>query len=112
MLPVIRLSFKQVKVEKEIENSEALFNNLIETAQKIQHKLKSNIDEKLRKSQDQDQVMIQKLKEEVTALQRMHSQLEEHSKNEDYLQHLQVSQPILKSKTWNVRPCIFIVFEV
>lgn len=112
MLPVIRLSFKQVKVEKEIENSETLFNNLIETVQKIQSKLKSNIDEKLRKSWDQDQVMIQKLKEEVTALQRMHSQLEELSKNEDHLQLLQVSQPILKSKTWRVRPCKLILFEV
>lgn len=84
---------KQVKVEKEIENSETLFNDLIENIQAIQSKLKSNIDEKLRKSQDQDQQMIQKLREEVTALQRKHSQLEELSRNEDHLQHLQVSQP-------------------
>lgn len=105
-LPVKRLSFKQVKVEKEIEDSEKLFNELMGNVQQIQSKVKSNIDENLRKCREQDQVMIQKLEEEITSLQRKHSQLEELSQNDDHLQLLQVSGPnqtSVTSKTWTVR---------
>lgn len=41
-----------MKVEKEIEDSEKLFNELMENVQEIQSKLKSNIGQRLRKCLD------------------------------------------------------------
>jgi len=81
-----------VKTDKEIEDSEKLFNTLMDKVKEIHSKLKSNIEEKLRKSQERDQAMIRELHEEIVDLQRKHSQLEELSQNEDHLQLLQVCQ--------------------
>ena len=81
-----------MKTDKEIEDSEKLFNTLMDKVKEIHSKLKSNIEEKLRKSQERDQAMIRELHEEIVDLQRKHSQLEELSQNEDHLQLLQVCQ--------------------
>ncbi|MEQ2211916.1 hypothetical protein XENOCAPTIV_020376, partial [Xenoophorus captivus] len=80
---------KQVKVDKETDNAEKLFSNLMGRVQEIQSKLKSNIDEKLQKSNVKVQAIIQELEEEIAALQRKHVQLEELSQNEDPLKLLQ-----------------------
>lgn len=57
-----------------------------------QTKLKLNIEKKLRKSQDKDKVMVEELQDEISQLQRKHSELEELSHNDDHLHLLQVSQ--------------------
>ncbi|XP_047242409.1 E3 ubiquitin-protein ligase TRIM17-like [Girardinichthys multiradiatus] len=85
---------RQVKVDKETDNAEKLFSNLTGRVQEIQSKLKSNIDEKLQKSNVKVQAMIQELEEEIAALQRKHVQLEELSQNEDPLQLLQTLQTL------------------
>lgn len=61
--------------------------------QEMQTKIKSNIQEKLRKYQDKDKAMIQELEEEITHLQRKHSELEELSQSDDNLHLLQVIEP-------------------
>lgn len=60
--------------------------------QETQTKLKLNIEEKLRKSQDKDEAIIKELQEEIIQLQRKHSELEELSQSDDHLHLLQVSQ--------------------
>lgn len=57
-----------------------------------QTKLTSNIEKKLRKSQDKDKVMIEELQDEISQLQRKHSELEELSRSDDHFHLLQVSQ--------------------
>lgn len=60
--------------------------------QEAQTKLKLNIEAKLRKSQEKDGAMINKLQEEISQLQRTHSELEELSQSDDHLHLLQVSR--------------------
>lgn len=67
--------------------------------QQMQTKLKSNIEQKLKKSQEIDEAMIQELKDEITALQRKHSELEELSQRDDHLHLLLVSQHTYKTQT-------------
>lgn len=93
-----------VKTDQVITDSNNLFNNLINQVQEMQAKLKSNIQTKLRKSQDKDKAMIQELHEEITELQRKHSELEELSQNEDHLwllQTLKALSNIKTSKDWS-----------
>lgn len=82
----------QEKANKEIDDSDELYNALMKHVQDSHAKLKQNIQEKLRKSEDKDKEVIKELQEEITQLQMMHSKLEELSQSEDHLQLLQVSQ--------------------
>ncbi|KAM9335531.1 uncharacterized protein ABDE67_020520 [Symphorus nematophorus] len=82
------------KANKEIDDSNDLFNTLINHVQEAQTKLKRNIEEKLRKSQDKDKEMIEELQEEISQLQRMHSELEELSQSDDHLHLLQTLQAL------------------
>lgn len=61
--------------------------------QDMHTKLKLNIEEKLRKSQEKDEEVIQGLHEEIADLQRKQSELEELTQNDDHLQFLQVRRP-------------------
>lgn len=81
----------QVKADQEIEENNTLFSNLINQVEKMQAKLRSNIQIKLRKSQEKDEAVIQELHDEIAELQRKHSELDELSQNEDHLWLLQVS---------------------
>lgn len=81
----------QVKADQEIEENNTLFSNLINQVEKMQAKLQSNIQIKLRKSQEKDEAVIQELHDEIAELQRKHSELDELSQNEDHLWLLQVS---------------------
>uniref|UniRef100_A0A3P8RL16 Uncharacterized protein n=1 Tax=Amphiprion percula TaxID=161767 RepID=A0A3P8RL16_AMPPE len=97
-------AMRQEKTDQEIEKSDALFNLLMNAVGNMQTKLKSNINEKLRKSQEKDEVMIQELHEEIAELQRKHSELEELSQNEDHLQLLQTLQALSSfsdTKRWS-----------
>lgn len=68
--------------------------------QEMQTKLKSNIEQKLQKSQEKDEAMIQQLNEEITELQRKHSELEELSQSDDHLHLLLVSQHTYEPRTF------------
>lgn len=81
----------QVKADQEIEENNTLFSNLINQVEEMQAKLRSNIQIKLRKSQEKDEAVIQELHDEIAELQRKHSELDELSQNEDHLWLLQVS---------------------
>lgn len=81
----------QVKADQEIEENNTLFSNLINQVEEMQAKLRSNIQIKLRKSQEKDKAVIQELHDEIAELQRKHSELDELSQNEDHLWLLQVS---------------------
>lgn len=81
----------QVKADQEIEESNTLFSNLINQVEEMQAKLRSNIQIKLRKSQEKDEAVIQELHDEIAELQSKHSELDELSQNEDHLWLLQVS---------------------
>ncbi|XP_039997049.1 E3 ubiquitin-protein ligase TRIM39-like [Xiphias gladius] len=90
--------------QKEFDGSDKLFNTLMSQVQEMQTKLKSNIEAKLRKSQDKGEAMIQELHEEITELQRKHSDLEELSQNDDHLQllqTLQVLRTMSDTKDWS-----------
>lgn len=76
----------------EIDDSVTLFNTLMSQVQEMQTKLKSNIEQKLIKSENKDIEMIQKLKKEIAELQRKQSELEELTQSDDHLQLLLVSQ--------------------
>lgn len=60
--------------------------------QQMQTKLQSSIELKLQKYQAIDKAMIQELKDEITNLERKHSELEELSQSDDHLRLLLVSQ--------------------
>ncbi|CAG5929262.1 unnamed protein product [Menidia menidia] len=79
----------KVTTQKEIEDCEKLFDTLMDKVKEIHSKVKSNIDEKLRKYQERDQAMIQVLRGEIVELQKKQSHLEELSKNEDHLKLIQ-----------------------
>lgn len=81
----------QVKADQEIEENNTLFSNLINQVEEMQAKLRSNIQIKLRKSQEKDEAVIQEVHDEIAELQRKHSELDELSQNEDHLWLLQVS---------------------
>ncbi|XP_042368538.1 E3 ubiquitin-protein ligase TRIM39-like [Plectropomus leopardus] len=82
------------KANKEIADGDKLFNTLMNHIQVAQSKVKLNIENKLQKSQEKDKAMIEELQEEVAQLQRKHSELEELSKSDDYLQLLQTLQAL------------------
>lgn len=86
------LFFSQEKANQEIDDGDRLFDALMNHVKDAQTKLKLNIEEKLRKSQDKDKVMIEELQDEISQLQRKHSELEELSHSDDHLQLLQVRQ--------------------
>nr|XP_020442490.1 E3 ubiquitin-protein ligase TRIM39-like [Monopterus albus] len=92
------------KTMKEIDDSDKLFKNLMSQVQVMQMKLKSNIEDKLRKSEEQCKAKVQELQEEVLALQRKHSELEELSRTDDHLQLLRTLQDlssISDTKDWS-----------
>ncbi|XP_070786289.1 E3 ubiquitin-protein ligase TRIM39-like [Enoplosus armatus] len=92
------------KTNKEINDSDELFNTLMNHVRVTQTKLKSNIEEKLRKSQDKDEAMIEELQEEIIQLQRKHSELEELSQSDDHLHLLQTFHAlstISGTKNWS-----------
>lgn len=84
------ICFFQEKAKQEIADSEILFNTLIERVQEAKTNLTTNILEKLRKSREKDDAMIEKIQEEIAKLQRRHSELEELSQSKDPFQLLQV----------------------
>ncbi|XP_030018106.1 E3 ubiquitin-protein ligase TRIM17-like [Sphaeramia orbicularis] len=91
------------KANKEISDSEALFNRLMSQIRDIQAQVKLYIEQKLRKSQENDGATIKELQEEITELQRKHSELEELLESDDYL-HLLQTLPALNSsdtKDWS-----------
>uniref|UniRef100_UPI0037E7031A E3 ubiquitin-protein ligase TRIM39-like n=1 Tax=Semicossyphus pulcher TaxID=241346 RepID=UPI0037E7031A len=92
------------KANKEIDDSDKLFNALMNRVHKSQTTLKLNIQEKLRKSQEKDNAMIVELREEITQLQRKHSELEELSQSYDHLHLLQTLQTLSNisgTKNWS-----------
>ncbi|XP_060922573.1 E3 ubiquitin-protein ligase TRIM17-like [Limanda limanda] len=95
------------KAHKEMDRGDQLFSALISQVQSLQTKLKSNIEAKLTKSQEKDKAVIQDLHEEISELQRRHSELEELSQEDDSLQLLQTLQAlsnVLDMKNWsNIR---------
>ncbi|XP_047461457.1 E3 ubiquitin-protein ligase TRIM39-like [Mugil cephalus] len=89
--------FSEIHREKaniEIESSNVFFNTLINHVQVMQTKLQSNIQEKLRKSQNKDEAVIRELRDEIAELQRRHAELEMLSQHEDHLQLLQTLQAL------------------
>lgn len=58
----------QVKADQEIEENNTLFSNLINQVEEMQAKLRSNIQIKLRKSQEKDEAVIQELHDEIAEL--------------------------------------------
>lgn len=56
----------------------------------MQEKLKKNIEQKLRKSQDKDKAIVDGLRDEFDQLEKKLSELEDLSQSEDPLQILQV----------------------
>ncbi|XP_039677715.1 E3 ubiquitin-protein ligase TRIM38-like isoform X2 [Perca fluviatilis] len=92
------------KANKEVDNSDKLFNTLMNHVQVAHTKLKSNIDEKVQKSQEKDKVMIEELQEEIAQLQRKNCELEELSQSDDHLhllQTLQALSTISDAKDWS-----------
>ncbi|XP_074479207.1 E3 ubiquitin-protein ligase TRIM39-like [Sebastes fasciatus] len=92
------------KANQEIDDSETLFNTLMDHVRVAHTKLKSNIDKKLRKSQEKDEAMIEELQEEIARLERKHSELEELSQTDDHLlllQTLQALRTISDTKDWS-----------
>lgn len=75
-----------------MDDSDQLFNALVNRVQDAHASLRRNIEEKLRKSQDKDRAMIEELQGEITQLQRKQSELEELSRSDDHLHLLQASQ--------------------
>ncbi|XP_036002857.1 E3 ubiquitin-protein ligase TRIM47-like [Fundulus heteroclitus] len=98
------LEMRKVIADKETENAEKLFTNLMGRVEEMQSKLKENIHTKLQKSKAKVKAMIRELVEEVAALQRKHSQLEELSKKEDHLQLLQILFAQELKKTGKAQP--------
>lgn len=82
----------QEKANKEMSDSDKLFGALMKHVRDAQCKLQQNIEDKLRKSQDRDKAMIEELQEEITQLQRTHSELDELSESDDHLHILQVAR--------------------
>ncbi|XP_041634709.1 zinc finger protein RFP-like [Cheilinus undulatus] len=92
------------KAEKEIEDSEKLFSNLMTHVQETQTKLTTNIKEKLRKSQKKDSAMIEELQAEINELQKTYSELEALSQSDDSFQLLQTLQTLntmSATKNWS-----------
>ncbi|XP_074518463.1 uncharacterized protein LOC141784523 [Halichoeres trimaculatus] len=92
------------KANQELADSEALFNTLMERVQEARTHLTSNILEKLRKSQEKDNAMVEKLQEEIAKLRRKHSELEELSQSNDNFQLLQTLQTLSATsvtKNWS-----------
>ncbi|XP_035531675.1 E3 ubiquitin/ISG15 ligase TRIM25-like [Morone saxatilis] len=92
------------KANKEIDDCNTLFNALMMRVQEAHTKLKRNIEEKLRKSQDRDKAMIEELQEEIFQLQRTCSELEELSQSDNHLhllQTLQALSTISVTKNWS-----------
>ncbi|TDG99579.1 hypothetical protein EPR50_G00195640 [Perca flavescens] len=92
------------KANKEVDNGDKLFNTLMNHVQVAHTKLKSNIDEKVQKSQEKEKVMIEELQEEISLLQRKNCELEELSQSDDHLhllQTLQALNTISDAKDWS-----------
>ncbi|TDG99580.1 hypothetical protein EPR50_G00195650 [Perca flavescens] len=92
------------KTNKEVDDSDTLFNTLMNHVQVAHTKLKSNIDKKIQKSQEKDKVMIEELQEEIAQLQRKNCELEELSQSDDHLhllQTLQALSTISDAKDWS-----------
>ncbi|KAM6960403.1 E3 ubiquitin-protein ligase TRIM39-like [Tautogolabrus adspersus] len=95
---------RRESTNKEIEDSETLFNHLMNGVQKVQTQLNLNIKEKLRKSQEKDIATIEELQEEISTLQRKHSELGELSQSDDHLhllQNLQTLSNMSGTKDWS-----------
>ncbi|KAK2862918.1 hypothetical protein Q5P01_002451 [Channa striata] len=89
---------------KEIFDSNKLFNTLMSQVQDMHTKLKSNIEHKLKKSQDRNEAMIQELNQEIINLQEKHAELEKLSQSDDHLHLLQTLQALsnlFDSKDWS-----------
>ncbi|XP_071767046.1 E3 ubiquitin-protein ligase TRIM39-like [Centroberyx gerrardi] len=89
---------------KEMEDSNKLFTDLMSRVQSMQTTLQASIEEKLRSSQNKADAMIQELQEEITELQRRQSELEQLSQTEDNLHLLQTSQALCThpaTKDWS-----------
>ncbi|KAM9425138.1 E3 ubiquitin-protein ligase TRIM39-like isoform 1-T2 [Pholidichthys leucotaenia] len=83
------------QADKEIEGCGKLFNALMDHVQKMQVNVTVNIKEKLRKSKDKTDEMIQELHKEIAELQNKHLELEKLEQHEDHFTLLQASQVLL-----------------
>ncbi|XP_028991345.1 E3 ubiquitin-protein ligase TRIM39-like [Betta splendens] len=95
---------RREKTTKEIDDSDALFKTLMSQVQEMRHKLKSNIEQKLIKSEEKDAEMIHKLNEEIAELQRKQSELEVLSQSDDHLRLLLTLQAVTNlasTKPWS-----------
>ncbi|KAM6894268.1 zinc finger protein RFP-like [Lycodopsis pacificus] len=98
------LIFLLEKTNRDVADSEQLFNTLMKHVQVAQTKLNANIDDQIIKSQEKDKAMMEELREEIAQLRRMHSELEELSQSDDHLpllQTLQALSTILDTKDWS-----------
>lgn len=75
-----------------VEHSDRLYSALMKHVRESYTKLKQNILEEFRKSEQRDEEMMTELQEEVMRLQEMNSKLKKLSQSEDHLHLLQVSQ--------------------
>lgn len=75
-----------------VDCSDKLYSALMKHVQESHAKLKQNIQEELRRSEQKDAETMTELREEVSTLQEMNSRLKELSQSEDHLHLLQVSQ--------------------
>ncbi|XP_034713045.1 E3 ubiquitin-protein ligase TRIM41-like [Etheostoma cragini] len=92
------------KANKEVDDSDELFNTLVNHVQVAHTNLKSNIETKFKKSQVRDKVMIEELQEEIAQLKRKNCELEELSQSDDHLhllQTLQALSTISDTKDWS-----------
>ncbi|XP_054914442.1 E3 ubiquitin-protein ligase TRIM17-like [Poeciliopsis prolifica] len=95
---------RKAKADKQAEDGEKLFINLLGRVQEIRSKLQTNIEEKVGKSKEKVQLMIEELQEEVAALQRKHLRLEELFQTEDHFQLLQTLKTLnatSETKDWS-----------
>ncbi|KAF3697743.1 E3 ubiquitin-protein ligase TRIM39 [Channa argus] len=89
----------------ELNDSNKLFNTLMSQVQDMHAKLKFNIENKLRKSQDRNEARIQVLNDEIINLQGKHAELEELSQSDDHLHILQTLQALnnlSNIKDWSI----------
>ncbi|KAM3590902.1 uncharacterized protein V6R79_018637 [Siganus canaliculatus] len=92
---------RQEKATKEIDDSVSLFTSLIDRVQEAQIKLTWNIEDKLKKSQEKDEAMMQRLQQEINELQKKSSELDELSQSDDHLLFLQALNATSVTRDWS-----------
>ncbi|XP_055757090.1 zinc-binding protein A33-like [Salvelinus fontinalis] len=81
----------QKSTEKEVEDSEKLFTELLQSIKKRRAKLVKVIEERQKAAERRAEGLTQQLEQEITELQKRSTELEQLSHTEDHLHLLQVS---------------------